>query len=393
MKQTSTSTLRVLAVTGIFPPDIGGPATYIPFIAHAFTERGHSVVVLTLSDRDDHDDSEYPFRVLRIRRSILFPLRLLLTVWRIWRSGSRSDVLVVNGLYLEATIAKVLLHKPMVQKIVSDWAWERSVAKGLTQDTFAVFQSRRYGFRVSLYKLLRTWCTRTATMVIVPSWFLKPYVAAWGVPEQGIRVVYNAVELPDVTPAKLTFASLFKIVTVGRLITLKGIDGIIRVLPRLEGVGLTIIGDGPERERLEELANELFVGNRAYFAGSRTRGETLEMMAASDLLVSNSTHEGLPHVMLEAMALGLPVVATRVGGTPEVLREGAGFLIGSDPNELEAAVRRMTEDEELRAHLSATGRRTVASRFSSVQMLRETEQAIMSACKGVLGEKRRGPRE
>jgi glycosyltransferase involved in cell wall biosynthesis len=388
VKETTKSTLRIVAVTGIFPPDIGGPATYVPWIAQALSERGHNVVVLTLGDSDHHDDSAYPFRILRIHRSIPLPLRLPLTVWKIWKLGRTSDLLFVNGLHLEASIANVLLRKPMVHKIVSDWAWERSMAKGWMQDSLAAFQHRRYGFRVSLHKALRTWCTRAAATVIVPSQFLEPYVVTWGIPKQRIRIIYNSVDLPAVTPAKLPLTPPFKMVTVGRLITLKGIDGIIRILPRFKNVGLTVIGDGPERGRLEDLASALSVSHRVYFAGSRTRGETLGMMAASDLLVSNSTHEGLPHVVLEAMALGLPIVATRVGGTPEALREGAGYLIGNEPDELEEAVRRLSEDSELRRHLGEVGRRAAGSSFSSIRMLQETERAIVNAHEGTLGHMR-----
>jgi glycosyltransferase involved in cell wall biosynthesis len=81
---------------------------------------------------------------------------------------------------------------------------------------------------------------------------------------------------------------------------------------------LVIVGDGPERARLEALAQTNQVIDRVYFAGQRSKAETFGLMAGCDLFVLNSTYEGFPHVVLEAMSVGLPVVATAVGRTTGV---------------------------------------------------------------------------
>src|ERR671911_232041 len=96
------SPINILIVTGIFPPDIGGPATYVPAMGSELVKRGHKITVVTLSDTLDHDDRPYSFPVYRIRRSIFKPLRFLFTVLRILREGRSAQVLYVNGLYLEA---------------------------------------------------------------------------------------------------------------------------------------------------------------------------------------------------------------------------------------------------------------------------------------------------
>ena len=114
--------MKLLVITGIFPPDIGGPATYVPTMGSELVKRGHKVTVLTLSDRLDQDDRSYSFPIHRIGRGLFKPLRFLFTVLRILREGRSAQVLYVNGLYLEAVIANYFLRKPMVQKIVGDWA-------------------------------------------------------------------------------------------------------------------------------------------------------------------------------------------------------------------------------------------------------------------------------
>jgi glycosyltransferase involved in cell wall biosynthesis len=334
--------MKLLMVTGIFPPDIGGPATYVPTMSSELVKRGHDVRVLTLSDRLDHDDRSYNFPVHRIRRGLFKPLRLLFTVLRILREGRSAQVLYVNGLYLEAVLANFLLRKPMVQKIVGDWAWERSTNKAWVKDNFDEFQKCKYGLKVKLLKALRTFCVRRADSLITPSEFLARAVANWGVSENKIFIVYNAVEIPSAAHSAVPLTTRFKIVTVGRLVPWKQIDHLIEALAEIEDAGLVIVGDGPERNRLESLARANNLNDRVFFAGQRSKEETFGLMAACDLFVLNSTYEGFPHVVLEAMCVGLPVIATAVGGTPELVRDGEnGTLIA--PNSSGALVKTLLQ--------------------------------------------------
>ncbi|TMA87230.1 MAG: glycosyltransferase family 4 protein [Deltaproteobacteria bacterium] len=245
--------LDVLIVTGIFPPDIGGPATYVPEISSELVKRGHKVTVVTLSDRLDHNDRSYSFRVHRIQRSLFKPLRVLITVMRIFREGRHAQVLYVNGLYLEAVVANFFLCKPLVQKIVGDWAWERATNKGWVKDTFEEFQKRGYGLKVEFLKSLRSFCVRRTDAVIVPSQYLASAVTHWGVPDTKTIVVYNAVELPSLACSTIPLSTRFKIVTVGRLVPWKQLDHLIEAVNECEDAGLVIVGDGPERGRLEAL--------------------------------------------------------------------------------------------------------------------------------------------
>jgi len=373
----ATAPISILMVTGIFPPDIGGPATYVPSMASELVRRGHKVIVLTLSDRLDHNDCSYTFPVHRVRRSLAKPLRLLFTVLRILREGRSANVLYVNGLYLEAAIANFLLRKPMVQKIVGDWAWERATNKGWVRDTFEEFQKRKYGLRVDLLKALRNFCVGRADAVIVPSKFLARAVATWGISETKMIVIYNAVELSAPIASAIPLATRFKIVTVGRLVPWKQIDHLIEAIHGCEDVGLVIIGDGPERSQLESLARKNQLGSRIYFAGQRTKEETLALMAACDLFVLNSSYEGFPHVVLEAMIASLPVVATAAGGTPELVRDGEnGLLVAANSNgALSKTLMRLVTSPEERQRLAAGAQKTT-QRFQRSAMIDATEAAL-----------------
>jgi glycosyltransferase involved in cell wall biosynthesis len=373
--------MNVLVVTGIFPPDIGGPASYVPSIGSELVKRGHKVTVVTLSDTIDHDDRIHPFQVHRIRRSLFKPVRFLLTVARILKLGRHAQVLYANGLYLETVAANSFLRQPLVEKIVGDWAWERATNKGWVKDTFEVFQQKHgYGLKVKLMKALRSFCARQADAVIVPSRFLARTVANWGLPDAKLKVIYNAVESPSRTSCSIPLGTRFKIVTVGRLVPWKQIDHLISTLAEIADAGLVVVGDGPERGRLETLARTNHVSDRVYFAGQRSKAETFALMTGCDLFVLNSSYEGFPHVVLEAMTAGLPVVATAVGGTPELVRNGEnGLLIAPNANGAlsETLIRLVTASKE-RQRLAA-GAHETTKRFQRSVMI-ETTEAALRAC-------------
>jgi glycosyltransferase involved in cell wall biosynthesis len=374
--------MRILITTGIFPPDIGGPATYVPTIAKALAERGHQVTVLTTSEPENlqRDDSIYPFLVFRINRRQKIWLRSLKCIAEILRLGRAADVIYANGVYFEAAIANKFLRKPLVMKIVGDEAWERSVRRGWTKDNFEDFQQRCQSWQAELLKRHRSWVVRQANKVIVPSQYLANWVVKWGVPTEKIAVIYNAVEIPNgVEPLSIPLKTPVKAVTVGRLVPWKQVDGLIEALNEISELGLVVVGDGPERPCLERIAQELGVSGRVYFAGQRSKKETLSLMAACDLFVLNSTYEGLPHTVLEAMALGLPVIATAVGGTPEVVRDGeTGLLIHSGNRALEKTLYALVTDEKTRRRLGEKAKKWVREHMSFQVMVTSTEKVLQS---------------
>jgi glycosyltransferase involved in cell wall biosynthesis len=373
--------MKILVITGIFPPDIGGPATYVPTMSSELAKRAHKVTVVTLSDTlVDHDDLSYTFRIRRIRRSLFTPWRFLLTVMAILRAGRRAQLLYVNGLYLEAVVANFFLRKPMVQKIVGDWAWERATNKRWVADTFEEFQKCRHGLKIETLKSLRSFCARRADVIIVPSYYLARAVANWGVTESKTIVIYNAVDLPSPYPCAIPLSTRFKLVTVGRLVPWKQIDHLIEALAGCGDAGLVIVGDGPERTRLEELVRDRQLVARVYFAGQRSKEDALALMAACDLFVLNSTYEGFPHVVLEAMCAGLPVIATAVGGTPELVHDGEnGILISPSYNDtLSKTILHLVCSSEERRRLAAGAQQTT-QRFRRSIMIEKTE-AVLASC-------------
>lgn len=166
----------------------------------------------------------------------------------------------------------------------------------------------------------------------------------------------------------------FVVGTVARLDPVKGQNWLIKAFARLDSeLGresrLLIVGDGPERARLEALIGDLGLGSRVQLTG--TRDDVPELLAAFDLFALPSRNEGVSIAILEAMANGLPVVATRVGGNPEVVRDGeTGQLVAvGDVAALSAAFARYRDDPELRRRHGEAGRLLQQAEFSRAGMV------------------------
>jgi glycosyltransferase involved in cell wall biosynthesis len=374
--------MNLLVVTGIFPPDRGGPASYVPRIAAAFARRGHSVEVLCLSDRVDHDDSGYPFRLHRIRRGLFWPWRIVLTTFTIWRTGLRHGLIYVNGLGAECAIAALLAGRPAVHKIVGDYAWERARSRGWFRGTLDDYQASAHPGRLRLLDWVRTFPLRLANHVIVPSDYLREIVSGWGISKEKIQVIYNAVESAAASPAispSLPPWNGKTLVTVSRLVPWKGVDGLIRLLPDLPDTRLIVAGDGEMRAALKAQTQSCGVADRVQFLGSLPQDAVRHCLDQADAFVLNSTYEGLPHVVLEAMTAGVPVIATDAGGTGEVVKENVtGLLVPvGDAFALKAAIERLWREPALGRQLAEEAARQLTARFDYDAMVNATEAALL----------------
>ena len=358
---------RIVFVTGIYPPDIGGPATAIPSLAAGVSKYGveSSVVTLGSTSTDTTD-------LTRIPRGLPLPIRFVRTVAAIARRARRSDVIFANGLGLEAVFAARITRRPLLIKVVGDVVWERAFHDGLTF-TLPDFQKTSLPSRYRARRWLRNWWLRSADRIIVPSQFLVPIVISWGVQPSKVSVVRNAANVNLGLPRQLP-PDRPTVCFVGRLIKLKRIDAIMRAVAQLPGVSLRIIGDGPEAGPLQALARELGIDQRVTFEGGLAKSEVFQAMRGSTCLVINSVHETFPHVALEAMAAGLPVVATAAGGTTEIVHDGeTGILIPIDDQPaLVAALKRIIEDRSLWMRLSSNGQDYVRNSFTEEQTTRAT---------------------
>lgn len=309
--------LRVTVLTGIFPPDIGGPATSVPELVRCLAQEGLEITVVTLAHGAGKVDSD-PCPIVRIPRHMSRLRRAQEIVRAIHQS--QPDVVLANGLHVESAL---VLGIPLVQKIVGDWAWERSQNNGWIMVGVDQFQHARVPPRARAVRTLRTVVTRRSRLIIAPSRYVAGLVHQWGIPEGRIRVVPNAA--PPLRPAsgERRQGALFA----GRLVRWKHVDHVLRVLPSLPVLGFDIIGTGPELDELRRLSTSLGLEHRVRFHGVLPREAVLDKMQESACLVLPSSYEGMPHVVLEAFAARLPVVAADAGGIPELVDDGVSGLL------------------------------------------------------------------
>ncbi len=376
---TSLPRVKILIVTGIFPPDHGGPATYVPAIARALAERHTVLGVVTLSDSPTAPD-DFPFPIHRIPRGQHQLKRRLATVATIRRLAKDADLVYLNGLVLEGILAcKVLGARPVVVKVVGDLVWETARNKGVTELSLDDFQAARHPTALALARKLQGWYMAKADAILTPSRYLAGLVAGWGVPADRIHVVYNATYDGGEPPAVAPTAD---VVTVARLVPWKGIDALVRLAGK-HGWTLHVVGDGPLRGALEALAREVGASG-VVFRGQVAKADVPAEIAAGRVFVLNSTYEGLPHIVLEAKAVNRPVVASAAGGTPETITDGVdGLLVPvGDDAALEAAIAGLLADPARRERLAQAGLAQVRDQFSFQRLVRDTEALLVRTATG-----------
>jgi glycosyltransferase involved in cell wall biosynthesis len=205
-------------------------------------------------------------------------------------------------------------------------------------------------------------------------------------PREKFISIHSGVDLtpytelpPDPAAARKRFGlsqDCLVVGSVGRFEPVKGYDILLRAAGLLRArqpkVQFLLAGDGEEAPRLKRLANELRIGDRVIFPGWQQ--ELPQVLSALDLFVLPSRNEGMGRVLVQAMAMGTPIVATRVGGIPEVLGEGeAGLLVApDDPIELASAIERLLTDKDLARKIGEAGRRR-ASAYSADKMVANIE--------------------
>ena len=215
-----------------------------------------------------------------------------------------------------------------------------------------------------------------------------------GIPVHQVVRIYNGIELSQYHP-DAGYGNLRKewgipqdvplIGAIGRMVWQKGLQYFVEAIPEIVRVVpeaiFWVVGDGPLRERLEALSEELRVRDNVIFTGFRS--DIREILSAVDLIVVPSLSEGFPMITLEAMAMAKPIVATNIGGITEQIRDGVeGILVPpKNPSALAKAAIRVLNDRKLAITIGLSARKRVEQEFSVEKMVAETEKVYMSLLK------------
>lgn len=374
--------MNILIATGIYPPDIGGPATYSKLIAEEYTRQGHTITLITYFPAY-LSKPETPFRLVTISRAIPKGIRHIVYFLNVLFYGRSADVIFAQdpvSAGVPASLAARILGKKFVIKIVGDYAWEQAMQRYGVSDLLDTFLQTRYPWRIEFLRRVEYRVARRAARIIVPSAYLKSVVARWGVQENLISVVPNGVSQPLVV-SRETARERFSLsgtilISVGRLVPWKGFPLLINLMPDLRKLGditLVIIGDGPDKMALESLRKALKLEYCVLLPGAVSKEALAEYLAAADVFLLNTGYEGFSHQILEAMVAGLPIVTTHAGGNKEIIRDGENALIAEYDNadEWRGTITRVLQDQDLRRRLGESAKKT-ALLYTPARTIAET---------------------
>ncbi len=375
---------RILILTGVFPPDIGGPTAFLDPLARELAKNGYFVRVLTFGKKDK---SKYPYSVKKV--SNLWPgiIRSFIYLkWGLWY-GLKTDIVYNQDLYtagLTGLMIKKILGKKMVTRFVGDSAWEKSSSARLIKDDILSFQRKKYSSRIERWKKTRKRILVNSDRIIVASEFLKQVALKIGLPEEKIRVIYNSVDFMEMDPpsnkeelkSKMDLKGKI-LLTVARLVPWKGVDTLIEIMPDLirnyREIRLIVVGRGPESENLKKIARELKIENNIIFTGKANRQEINDYLSLSDIFLLNTNYEGMSHLLLEAMKAGLPIITTPAGGNLETIKDNkTGLLVdyGNKPKWIRA-ISNLLDEPDLRKRFVKNAKNDL-KRFDWNNLVKET---------------------
>ncbi len=352
--------MNLAILIGRFPPAVvGGAEIQAEQWAKRLADR-HRVTVVTRRERPDDPAwlERDGFSVARLGRSRLPILRSaidLRAIEKVVRGlAPQPDLLLAFQTFLSGWAAVGIQRRSGIPAVV----WVRG------EDEFRLESWRTPRLSIPVWEsaaglLVQSEAIRGRVLAAVERF--RPVAAARIAAK--IEVVPNGIELPAEVPPPGAGAVVGKngaprVLAVGRLIPDKGVDVVIAAAASA-GSSLTIAGDGPERDRLEDRARAC--GGDVHFEGAVERARLNELYRSADVVTLASRRgEGMPNALLEAFAWGRPVIATPVGGVPDLVRaEENGLLVPpGDPEALRDALLRLRDDPSLVARLSAGARKT-----------------------------------
>ena len=347
--------MKICIVTSIFPPDIGGPATYVYELASRICT-SHEVHVVTYGhpeyEKVEGIDGGF-FHVHRtghpsVPKLFALPMRMMKLARLISKvtSENKCDVIYAQDpsvAGIPSLIASKVSRRPLIMKFVGDWAWEIATPRKWTNKSLHDFyDSKKPNIYSSILISLQKMVGKGCHTIVTPSNYLKSILERWGI-NTPLEVVPNAVEFygcdKETARRELGFEGV-TLLSVGRLVSWKGFDKVIEVIKDVKkDVSYLIIGEGPDKENLEDLIRKYELDN-VYLLGRMPKKIVLKYICASDMFILLSLYEGMSHVILEAMMNKTPVVASNVCGNPEIItHKKTGFLVNpKNPEELKEVI-------------------------------------------------------
>lgn len=312
--------MRIVLATGIFTPDVGGPATYTPKLAAKLVEAGHHVTVVTYSNATVHpSDSEHKFRVVRVKRGtrMIQMTRFFFTLMKEARGADMVYTLDWLAAGLPVMKACFFLRIPYMVRMGGDYAWDTKYLEvGGTPITLKNFyESGEYlkGSKRLYFYLVRLVLHRARIVVFNSDVQRDLYAKYFGVASDRSPVIPNPVPLfPWNDVARGTPNTEF--VFMGRFVAIKNVSSLVRAFAKAKlpsAYSLTLIGEGPQKDAIAALISELGVAGRVAILAPMEQHELYRRVKDCRAYVLPSWTDISPNNVYEALSIGLPVLMTK----------------------------------------------------------------------------------
>jgi glycosyltransferase involved in cell wall biosynthesis len=367
--------MKIVLATGIYPPDIGGPATYVENLARELTRQGTETVVLTYGPGQGTSDA---WPVVSVPKSGGPLLRWFRYARALKKHASDADaVLCFSSVSTGLPLRFAGLRKPKkILRLGGDFFWERYAALGGTRSLKEWYAHAHH--RHSILDFLAYAVTRFFHRLTIPDILHHFHELVFSTHFQeeiyvrGFRrlpphaVIENALpaQLPLSQPMHLLRADslrgrTFRLLYLGRFVGFKNLPSLLRAVRELPHTTITFVGDGPMKRRLQRLAEKLHIESRVHFVPSVHNLEKKQLLTEFDLLVLPSITEISPNAALEARAMGLPVLLTSETGLSDELTRGMVLRDTEQPSDI---VRALLEVEQKYEHVANEASTPIAAR-------------------------------
>ena len=321
--------MRALLISGIYPPDIGGPATYLPKLAQSLVSQGIEVTIISLSEgTTDVRSPELWERNFVLRNQNKF-LRTYKLVRLIRMKAKKSDYVFANGLFIETAIGIFGLKIKSTAKVVGDPVWERLKNNHETNYSVEEFANKFTGFRTLLQREIYNTALSRFQNLTSPGESLAKIISNWGI-DQKVHVIANGTRCVDVTKVEREF----DVVSLSRLVNWKRIDVLIEACA-IANLKLAIAGEGPEELRLRNLATQ--TNGNITFLGHLDSESATQLLRKSNIFVLISDYEGLSFALIEAMMLGKKILVSDTPGNAAVITNNVEGFVTSNYSAVELA--------------------------------------------------------
>ncbi len=337
--------MKIILATGIYPPEIGGPATYVEKLARRLVERGMRVVIVAYGEQED---VLLPIPIIRVSRRGGMIARWLRYAKALRTHGTDADIVyafssISCGVPLWIAHLK---HPRTVLRLGGDFLWERYTDGGGLL-SLSDWHATKPWLQGPMNGLLKTFDHIVFSSAFQEQLYEKVYHT---LPFH--HVVENAI--PDGVPVLHEKHDPFKLLFLGRFVGFKNLGSLIVALHELSAVTLTIVGEGPLEKQLKALVVCEKLSDRITFLPSMAGDDKQEIFLQHDLLVLPSFTEISPNTALEARSLGLPVLLTQETGLSRTLADAAQVRTLRSPQDIVNAVRDIEQSYPLIAERSAS---------------------------------------